>query len=84
MCDNSKCKTAIETEWISTDYGQQLKFAVPESGMNEPSVDVVEEIKKDISIYFSEILKTCGTDYEKSIIREIYDGVLEIFYEYRK
>ena len=48
MCDNCKCKTAIETEWISTDYGQQLRFAVPESGMNEPSVDVVEEIEREI------------------------------------
>ena len=42
MCDGKcKGKTAIETEWISTDYGTQLRFAVPESGMNEPSVYVV-------------------------------------------
>ena len=38
----------IDTVWVDSEVGQQLKFAVPESGMNEPSVDVVGEIEREI------------------------------------
>lgn len=49
MCDgNCKGKTVIETEWICTDYGQQLKFAVPPESENEVTVDVVGEIEREI------------------------------------
>ena len=48
MCDNCNCKNKIEIEEVETDYGTQLKFAVPPEGMNEPSVDVVGEIEREI------------------------------------
>ena len=38
MCDGKcNCKQEITTEWVDDNGRQQLKFAVPESGMNEPS-----------------------------------------------
>ena len=57
MCDNCKCNQEVKLEWVEDNGRQQLKFAVPESGMNEPSVDVVEEIRGEISDFFMGVRK---------------------------
>ena len=84
MGDNCKCKTAIETEWISTDYGQQLKFAVPESGMNEPSVDVVGELWNDINGYFFNKIVYNPVDEDAILLRDTKSDIEKIFEKYRK
>lgn len=38
----------IKTVWVDSEVGRQLKFAVPVESENEPVVDKVEEIRKEI------------------------------------
>ena len=82
---NCTCKEKeIKTVYVEKPWGEQMMFAVPEEGMNIDTVDVVEEIRKEIVVYFSQMIKSRGSDYEKTTTREIYDAVLDIFYEFKK
>lgn len=91
MCDGKcNCKSKIEIEEVQTDYGTQLRFAVPESGMNEPSVDVVDELRGEISDFFMGVRKVIVERYGESseVVVTIHDmyskEIMEIIDSYRK
>ena len=90
MCDNCKCNQEVKLEWVESEVGQQLKFAVPESGMNEPSVDVVEELRGEISDFFMGVREIMIKNYGKYsntvvVIHDMYSKeIMEIIDSYRK
>ena len=85
MCDGKcNCKSKIEIKEVETDFGTQLRFAVPESGMNEPSVNVVEELWNDISGYFFNKIVYNPVDEDAILLRDIKADIEKIFEKYRK
>ena len=82
----SEGQTAIETEWIATNYGQQLKFAVPEEGENVETVEIVDGIKDEIIgmiDYKLELNNKHGFTVEQ-VCGSIKDDIANIFNKYRK
>lgn len=74
----------INTVWVDSEVGQQLKFAVPESGMNEPSVDVVGEIEKEI-LEMYEYARGLHSRHEftvDQILDYVSKTTKDIFYKY--
>lgn len=84
MCDNCKCNQEVKLEWVESEVGQQLKFAVPESGMNEPSVDVVDELWNDISGYFFNKIVYNPVDEDAILLGDTKKDIKKIFEKYRK
>lgn len=93
---NCTCKEKNDnrTEWVETDYGQQLRFAVPEEGMNVETVDVVEEIRSEVRKFLQSQIELfegwkdvdCAPKVKKEL-RVLYltaMSIEEIFNKYRK
>ena len=85
--------TEIRTEYVSKEWGDQLKFAednptikfaVPESGVNEPSVDVVGELWNDINGYFFNKIVYNPVDEDAILLRDTKSDIEKIFEKYRK
>jgi len=76
----------FKTEYVPMDWGDQLKFAVPPEGENEPSVDMVDEIKDEIIgmiDYKLELNNKHGFTVER-VCGSIKDDIVNIFNKYRK
>ena len=103
MCkDNCKCSkeladcivddygNGIKTKFVTKEWGEQLVFAVPDEGMNMETVDVVEEIRGDISDFFIGVRENLIKNYGESsktvvVIHDMYSKeIMEILEKYRK
>lgn len=82
--DTLRSQPKIKIIEVEADYGTQLKFAVPESGMNEPSVDVVEELWNDISGYFFNKIVYNPVDEDAILLGCTKKDIEKIFEKYRK
>lgn len=97
MCDgkcNFKSESKIDTIWVESEVGEQLKFAVDEDGLNETSK--IDEIENEIIEVLNEGIKnTSGfsTDgiklddiLDKTInatLLHVKDTIQKIFQKYR-
>lgn len=86
---NCTCKEKNDnrTEWVETDYGQQLRFAVPEEGMNvEDDFDPTEEIEQEIleMIDYKLSLHLMHGFSVPQICESIKEDTINIFNKYRK
>ena len=84
MCYNCKCNQEVKLEWVEDNGRQQLRFAVPESGMNEPSEDVVGELWNDINGYFFNKIVYNPVDEDAILLRDTKSDIEKIFAKYRK
>lgn len=64
---NCKSESKIETVWVESEIGEQLMFAVPEESRNEPTINKIDEIKKEILKYFDD----CIADNENILSTDV-------------
>ena len=84
--DMLRSQPKIEIIEVETDYGTQLKFAVPESGMNEPSVGVVEDLRDEVlgMIDYKLSLHIRHGFTVEQLCESIKSDIKNIFEKYRK
>ena len=77
----------FKTEYVPMEWGDQLKFAVPPEGENEPSVDIFDEIKDEVMSVINGLANEWYIDF-KSIphhkINQLASEVEKIFEKYSK